>query len=80
MRRTDRFPLTGGPKKFDPQRKKLLFRSGDVRILFIVESSHMETNNSITFRGRTHVIGFAEEPQATVNFTPKGQHGWIEYP
>lgn len=80
MKTKDRFPLTGGPKRFNPKAKKLMFRSGDVRIIFLVESFHQEHNNSITFKGRTHVLGFAEEPKAIANFTPKGQHGWIEYP
>jgi hypothetical protein len=79
--RPERFPLTRGPKTIAvaEKRRKIVFRSDSVKILFLVEEARRESNNSVTFKGRTHVRGYPE-PQAKVNFTPKGQHGWIEYP
>ncbi len=78
MRTTDRFPLTGGPREFNPDDKAVRFRSGNVEILFLVDSTH-EENDFIAFEGKTHVRGYPE-PKAVAHFRPQEQSGWIEYP
>lgn len=79
MRTPDRFILHGGPKKFNPKAKKVMFLSGQVRIVFIIKHVRHETDNSITYHGNTRVKGLPE-PLAIANFNPDSQRGWIEYP